>query len=355
MSRQPFVALVALSLVVAACGSGGGGADSSAAADATPVSTIAGVGVLPDTVPANREPLVMVPPPVNGDGTAADLLGQITTGNRVLIIGDSIMASTSSRYGGQMCDALVPLGWEVELEAEPSRFIEFGNKVLDKVLVENASPSEEWNAAVVFLGSNYRGDQDAYEKELREILDRLEPRPTLLFTVTEYRPDYAEVNEVVHKLAAEYDNVTLLDWQAIAETPGVLSGDKLHPTETGREVLAQAVAGALGPVSIGDGKCLSSAFEDDSAINGGTGGGSSVGNSSNSQRPTVTTPRPPSTTTPSGGGGTETPTTTVPDSGGGTPTTTPPPVVTTSPATTTAPTTTAATTPAVPLDPPPGP
>jgi hypothetical protein len=357
MSRQPFVALVALSLVVAACGSGGGGADSGAAADATPVSTVAGVGVLPDTVPANREPLVMVPPPVNGDGTAADLLGQITTGNRVLIIGDSIMASTSSRYGGQMCDALVPLGWEVEVEAEPSRFIEFGNKVLDKVLVENASPSEEWNAAVVFLGSNYRGDQDAYEQELREILDRLEPRPTLLFTVTEYRPDYSEVNEVVRKLAAEYDNVTLLDWQAIAETPGVLSGDKLHPTEMGREVLAQAVAGALGPVSIGDGKCLSSAFEDDSAINGGTGGGSSVGNSSNYQRPTVTTPRPPSTTTPpSGGGGTETPSTTVPDAGGGTPTTQPPttvPVTTAAP--TTAPTTTAATTPAVPLDPAPGP
>lgn len=356
MSRQPFVALVALSLLAAACGSGGGGAASGTATDVTAVATVAGVGVLPDTVPANREPLVMVPPPVNGDGTVADLLGQITTGNRVLIIGDSIMASTSSRYGGQMCDALVPLGWEVELEAEPSRFIEFGNKVLDKVLVENASPSEEWNAAVVFLGSNYRGDQDRYEQELREILDRLEPRPTLLFTVTEYRPNYSEVNEVVRKLAAEYDNVTVLDWQAIAETPGVLSGDQLHPTEMGREVLAQAVAGALGPVSIGDGTCLRSAFDDDSAINGGTGGGSSVGNPSSSSRPTVTTPRPASTTTvPSGGGGTETPTTTVPDGGGGTPTTQPPTTAppTTAPPTTAPPTTAAPAAPAA-LDPPPG-
>jgi hypothetical protein len=369
MSRQPLVALVALSLLAAACGTGGSGADSASSADVTPVSTVAGVGVLPDTVPANRQPLVMVPPPVNGDGTAADLLGENTTGNRVLIIGDSIMASTSSRYGGQMCDALVPLGWEVEVEAEPSRFIEFGNKVLDKVLVDNALPSDDWNAAVVFLGSNYRGDQDAYEMELRQILDRLAPRPTLLFTVTEYRPDYSEVNEVVRKLAAEYDNVTLLDWQAIAETPGVLSGDRLHPTEMGREVLAQAVAGALGPVSLGDGACLDSAFEDDSAINGGTGGGSSVGGSSRPSRPTVTTV-PSSGSGGSGGsgssgGGTETPSTTLPDSGGGgTPTTQPPP---TTPQTTAAPTTAPQTTvpttpaapapavPAAPLDPPPGP
>ena len=65
------------------------------------------------------------------------------------------------------------------------------------------------------------------------ILDRLAPRPTLLFTVTEYRSDYTEVNDVVRRLGSEYDNVTIIDWQAIAETPGVLSSDRLHPTETG--------------------------------------------------------------------------------------------------------------------------
>ena len=118
----------------------------------------------------------------------------------------------------------------------------------------------------VFLGSNYGGDEVRYEEELRRILDRLAPRPTLLFTVTEYRPDYSEVNDVIRRLGSEYDNVTILDWQAIAETPGVLSSDRLHPTESGREVLAQAVAGALGPVSLGDGACLKSVFRDDSAV-----------------------------------------------------------------------------------------
>lgn len=356
MLRRPsIVALVALSLTLAACATIGGDAAENTVAVATPAPTIAGVGVLPDTVPANREPLVMVPPPVNDDGTTADLVGEIVAGNRILIIGDSIMASTSSRYGGQMCDALVPLGWEVAVEAEPSRFIDFGNRVLDKLLVRNPPPGDDWNAAVVFLGSNYGGDQAKYEAELRMILDRLAPRPTLLFTVTEYRSNYTEVNDVVRRLGSEYDNVTVIDWQAIAETPGVLSSDRLHPTETGREVIAQAVAGALGPVSIGDGACLKSVFRNDSSVNRGTGGGSSVGGSTGTRTPT-TTLRPATTTTSvagsgSGPGGSAT-TTTV--SGGATPTTTVPQVVTS----TTAPpavTTTTAPPPPTPLPTPPTP
>ena len=380
LRRSSIVALVALSLMSAACATIGGDTTENTVAVGAPVSTIAGVGVLPDTVPANREPLVMVPPPVNDDGTTADLVGDIVAGNRVLIIGDSIMASTSSRYGGQMCDALVPLGWEVAVEAEPSRFIDFGNRVLDKVLVRNPPPGDDWNAAVVFLGSNYGGDQARYEAELRMILERLAPRPTLLFTVTEYRSDYTEVNDVVRRLGSEYDNVTVIDWQAIAETPGVLSSDRLHPTETGREVLAQAVAGALGPVSIGDGACLKSVFRDDSAVNRGTGGGSSVGGSTGSTRTVDDDHGPPdhhdvaparapvatatATTTIPGGGGSGTATTTAPTTPptpttattqppttAATPPTTPPPTSRRTPTPATAP---AAPTPPAPLDPAPG-
>ena len=98
MLRRPsIVALIALSLTLGACGSTGGDAGADTVPVGAPAPTIAGVGVLPDTVPANREPLVMVPPPVNDDGTTADLIGELVVGNRILIIGDSIMASTSSR------------------------------------------------------------------------------------------------------------------------------------------------------------------------------------------------------------------------------------------------------------------
>ncbi|HYN33984.1 MAG TPA: hypothetical protein VES40_15275 [Ilumatobacteraceae bacterium] len=372
MLRRPsIVALVALSLTLAACGATGGDAGETTVVVGAPVATIAGVGVLPDTVPANREPLVMVPPPVNDDGTTAELVGDIVAGNRILIIGDSIMASTSSRYGGQMCDALVPLGWEAAVEAEPSRFIDFGNRVLDKVLVRDPPPGDDWNAAVVFLGSNYGGDEARYEAELRMILERLSPRPTLLFTVTEYRANYSEVNNVVRRLGSEYDNVTVIDWQGIAETPGVLSSDRLHPTEMGREVLAQAVAGALGPVSIGDGACLKPVFRNDSAINRGTGGGSSVGGSTGTRTTTTTTVRPTTTTSVAGSGSGGVVTTTTVQGGGGTaggtttapttaPTTQPSTTATTQPPTTqpatTPPTTPPPTTPppVAPLDPPPG-
>jgi hypothetical protein len=344
--RPSILALVALALATGACGIASNAADT-ADPVRTPLPTIAGVGALPDTVPPNRAPLVMVRAPLNDDGTTAELLGAVAEGNRVLLIGDSILASTSSRYGGQMCDALVPLGWQVAVEAEPSRFVDFGNRVLDKVLDEDAEPADDWNAAVVFLGSNYGGDEVRYEAELRRILDRLAPRPTLLLTVTEYRPNYVEVNEVVRRLGAEYDNVTIVDWKTLAETPGVLSSDRLHPTETGREVLAEAIAVALGPIGIGEGECLRSVFRDDSAVNRGTGGGSSVGGSSSSRssgtRTTTTTVRPSvSTTTVPGGsggsGGSGTATTTTIASGGGTPTTTQRP-------TTTVPTTTATTVP----------
>ncbi len=308
---------MAVVVVVAGCGSSG---DESGGTipPVTPVPTLAGVGAVPAAPSAVREPVVVVRPPVNEDGTEAQLIGDMVDGNRILMIGDSILASTSSRYGDQMCDAVVPLGWQVAVEAEPSRFVEFGNRVLDELLPDDADPAEDWNAAVVFLGSNYRGDPIAYEAELVEMLDRLAPRPVVLFTVTEYRPNYVEVNEVVHRSGSERDNVTVLDWETISQAPGILSNDRLHPTETGRRVLAESVAAALGPVD-GEGACLRSTFRDDSSIGGGDSAtvlgrpssgsgssGSSGSGSSGSGSVTSTTVRPSTTNTTtsiaSGGG-----------------------------------------------------
>ena len=282
MSRL-VAALAAVVVVAAACGSDGDTGEQ--LPEPTPVPTISGVGSLPDTVPAERSPIVRIPRPVNDDGSVADLPGEQIDGNRVLVIGDSIMASTAQRYGGQMCDELVPLGWAVEVEAEPSRFVEFGNRVLDRVfdpLGVLVGEADDWDAAVVFLGSNYRGDQDEYEAELREILDTLVPRPTLLYTVTEYRPNWSEVNEVVRALGAEYENVNVVDWEQISQAPGVISSDRQHPTEAGRVVLAEVTAAALGPAGFTEGECLRSVFTDDSAINSGGSSSSSSSSSASS-------------------------------------------------------------------------
>jgi hypothetical protein len=343
--------LAGLALAALAVGCGPGAGDEGAATDvaSTPVPTLGGVGSVPESPPPDRQAIVRIPAPVNLDGTAAALIGDLAAGNRILLIGDSILASTAQRYGGQMCDQLVPLGWEVAVEAEPSRFIDFGNRVLDRMLDEEAEPADDWHAAVVFLGSNYGGDEVRFEGELRVILERLDDRPTLLFTVTEYRDYYAEVNEVVRRLAAEYDNVTIIDWEAISAYPGVLSSDRLHPTETGREVLAQAVAGALGPALIGEGDCLRPQFRNDSAINRGGGGGSSVGGTGGTVRTTTTTTVRPTTTTATattvtGGGSGGATTTTTGGGTGGVTTTTAPSATTTAATTTAAPTTAPSTT-----------
>jgi hypothetical protein len=323
MSRRSLAVVAAFAVVAAGCGATSDASDETIA-PAAPVPTVAGVGEVPVAPSAVREPaVVVVRPPVNDDGTEAQRIGEIAGGNRILMIGDSILASTSSRYGNHMCDAVVPLGWQVAVEAEPSRFIDFGNRVLDRMLPDepDPAPEDDWNAAVVFLGSNYGSDQAKYEAELVRILDRLAPRPTLLLTVTEYRPNYVEVNEVVNRLGAERDNVTVLDWKSISELPGVLSSDRLHPTDTGRRVLAESVAAAFGPYPDTFGECLRSTFRDDSRVSGNSTavlGRPSTGSGSGSSRTPTTTVRPPSTTTTTttgggtggGGGGAVTTTTT---------------------------------------------
>ncbi len=340
-------------MALAACAGDGTGDVTADQMALAPLPTVGGVGVLPSTVPPERTPLVVVTRPVHEDGTTAELVGETAIGNRLLVIGDSIMASTSTRYSGYMCDQLVPLGWAVEVEAEPSRFIDFGNRVLDKVLDPVVGTADDWDAAVVFLGSNYGRDQQRYEDELRLILTRLAPRPTLLFTVTEYRPAWAEVNETVRKLAGEFDNVTVVDWEQVARYPGVLSGDGLHPTNKGREVLVDLTATALGPAALGEGECLKSQFTDDSAVGGGSNSPASKptgGSTSGGSGATTTVPRSTggTTTVP---GSTSGGSTTVPGSttGGGTtvPGTTAAPttaVPTTAAPTTAAPTTAAPTT-----------
>ena len=284
---RPSTALLAPALLLlAACGAGEAAAPDSTRRDVQP--TVPGVGALPSTVVGEAvgeepviEPVVVITRPVD-ETTGEELatVGEQAGGNRLIMLGDSILAATSSRYGGEMCAGLVPLGWQVEVDAEPGRFIDFGGRVLRQRLDPFAGL--DWDAAVVFLGSNYQGDQAAYEAELVEILDALAPRPTLLYTVTVYRPDWAEVNEVVRRQADARDNVTLVDWEAVARTPGVLSSDRLHPSAAGEQVLVDLTADALGaapqPVETAGGaavgECLPTSFTDDSVIGAGSIGAS---------------------------------------------------------------------------------
>jgi hypothetical protein len=118
------------------------------------------------------------------------------------------------------------------------------------------------------LGNNYGADKAVFSEYLEDIVDRLAPRPTVLLTVTEFRPDRADVNDVIFEIAAENDNVRVVDWASeTVDDPALVGGDGLHLSNEGRVRYADVVGRALGRApGIGEGDCLGSNFTDDSAV-----------------------------------------------------------------------------------------
>ncbi|MAN34665.1 MAG: hypothetical protein CL410_10320 [Acidimicrobiaceae bacterium] len=236
-------------------------------------ATVAGVGQLPG--PVER---VTADEHQQGSGEQesssvvrpADLglpsLGELVTGNRVILVGDSIFASTAPRFGGSMCERLNEGGWDVEINAEPGRFIGFARKVL-KV---RFAPDQglDWDVAVMFFGSNYRESPTSFRSTLESLIDDLSPRPVLLLTVTEFRQSRKEVNYIIHDVGAQNTNVHILDWARItAAEPGLLNADGLHLSTEGENRITTEIALALGPantlVTDGEGDCLPTLFIED--------------------------------------------------------------------------------------------
>ncbi len=333
--------IMLLAVVLAACGD-----DGIAAPPPASKGTVPGVGVLPEALSRSDELVVTttsstIPRPTVTVERELPPVGERVEGNRLIIIGDSILASTSRRYTGEMCFGLVPLHWAVEVDAEKSRFIDFGSRVLDSRLDPEAGL--DWDVAAVFLGTNYGDDIAEYTRQLDKILERLAPRPTLLYTVTEFRPNRADVNAAIKSMLAYYPNVQVIDWAKITDDdPALLGADGYHLSPPGISRLVFETAAVLGGAPTGEGgDCLSSRFTDDSA---GTNTGAG-------RTPPTTAPRgtqPRATTTTTGSGSTTVPpgaTTTVVATTSGPTTssaaTTTPLTTPTTPAPTTAPPTTA--------------
>ena len=244
-------ALAVVALALPSCGGGSG--DTSGTLDGVgriPGNDFVGVATLPPDIAAE----VSIPE-INGA-----VLGAVAKGNRLLMIGDSILSSIAKRYGNEACGLLVPQGWNVALEAEAGQFVEFGLDVLDKRW------NEGWDAVVIELGTNYAGSQDRYRATLEKILDRIGDKPVVLANTTVFRAPQKEVNAVVDEIVERYPNVSLLDWAAISKSPSVLSGDRIHPTPKGRVVLATAIARAAGIAPTSPGDCMKVYFQDDSRV-----------------------------------------------------------------------------------------
>ncbi len=252
MFRRRFLTLAAilcsLSVLSACTGSGASGLTELQHVGRIPGINSAGGSVVVDGVRANLSSL---------EGAT---LGSKAAGNRLLVIGDSILSGTASRYGGALCVAVVPLGWRVAVEAEAGQMVGFGRTVLRDRIYEG------WDAAVVFLGTNFGGSKENYERDLTRIVESLAPRPTLLLTATLYRDTMQQVNEVIRVVASKNSNVSILDWGTASVQPGLLNKDRVHPTNAGRAVLVSSIAAALGTAPTGPGACLPAKFTDDSLV-----------------------------------------------------------------------------------------
>ena len=247
--------LAALLLVAVACGS----SDSDGATTTAANGTVAGIGNLPDQVSTTAVDSSSVTSAPAESRTLT--VGELSNGPRLLMIGDSIFAAVSRRYSNMACDRLVPMGWQVAVEAERGRFIDLGLRIVKKKLPQG------FDAAVLFLGTNYGKKQDVYKEYLDKILDELAPRPVIILTATEYKPFMQEVNAVIEEEVRTRDNLWLVDWREISKTPGVLWRDGIHPVDAGNVVLMDSIIEVLGNAPGSDpGECLKVEFKDDAPL-----------------------------------------------------------------------------------------
>ena len=159
------------------------------------------------------------------------------------------------------CDRLVPMGWQVAVEAERGRFIDLGLRIVKQKLPQG------FDAAVLFLGTNYGKKQDVYQEYLDKILDELAPRPVIILTATEYKPFMREVNAVIEEEVRTRDNLWLVDWREISKTPGALWKDGIHPVDEGNALLMDSIIEALGNApGAAPGECLKVEFKDDAPL-----------------------------------------------------------------------------------------
>ncbi len=265
------LSVLALSLVaLTACA----GDESAAPPSRVDVPETVALGEVPAEPVATRPPAPPTAPPPSTDVPAtlapderiAGPLADEVFGNRVLLIGDDVLATTAPRFLGTMCDVLPAQGWDVEIDAEPGRFVDFADTVLDRRLRPDGGL--DWDVVGVMLGNWFDGDYDAYARAVTTLIDTVQPRPLVLYTVTEFGPNHVRINEFVRDRVRFHPNVVVIDWAATTSEDGnlVKFPDKPTPSEEGERRLVALTAEVLGTIGDSPGSCLPAAFEDDSAI-----------------------------------------------------------------------------------------
>lgn len=169
------------------------------------------------------------------------------TDPRVFMVGDSVLAATAIGQPDALDRNVARLGWAITVDARVSRFTDEGRRVVER------RADEIGQVLVVVLGHNYDGDEEAYRSDLRAIFDAApDVQLIVIVTVPLHEPIQAEVNRVIVEEAVRDPRILVADWETVTRTFEVLSGDDLHPTASGAEVLAQLIGITLGRAPGGD-------------------------------------------------------------------------------------------------------
>jgi hypothetical protein len=264
--------------VLAACGDD----DATSLPSLVDVPDTVAMGVLPQqlsdapTLPAPPPPPTTQPSvtttstlPLAFTEPIAAPVGDLVGGDRILLIGDSILASAAPRNQGQLCDALVLFGWQAEIDAVADRGIDFAAGVLDKRLIDEQNQQhDDWDVVALSFGSDVDGnDADAvaeFETELGDLVERVSPRPVLLFTLADEGSGRSAVNDVIRAQPQSHHNVLVVEF-ADAGDDGVPvvdnSGRSL--TDDGMKRFSIRTAAAVGDApGDGEGACLPSDYTD---------------------------------------------------------------------------------------------
>jgi hypothetical protein len=193
-------------------------------------------------------------------------LSALVDGDRILLIGDSILASAAPRNGGELCDALVLFGWQAEIDAVADRGIDFAAGVLDARLIDEQGQQDDWDVVALSFGSDVDGnDADAvaeFGTELGELVERVTPRPVLLYTLAGGGAGRSAINDVIRAQPQSHHNVLVVDFaDAGGDGVPIVDDSGRALTEDGMKRFSIRTAAAAGEApGGGEGTCLPSEY-----------------------------------------------------------------------------------------------
>lgn len=165
-------------------------------------------------------------------------------GNRVLVVGDSIMAD--SRF--EVTNALVQDGWNVTVEAVATTAILYWVPRVSLLL-----PTINPDVVTVELGTNESGEVPTVGAHIDALMERLRDVPVVFWLNIREEPPYppaaSSVNLAIEQAAVRWPNMRVVDFDKFfAGHPEWLQPDGIHPNAQGAVALANLLRSTLATV-----------------------------------------------------------------------------------------------------------